>query len=136
MARRAEYPERGLFSSREAAVSKARTESIYSFYPIGITHESGRPGKTGSGKDPCSAVVIEAGDVPTIGVNPPRGFGTDSRPVRSTLAALGSLRTATYAIGPMTRLGVRSKADGEKLNHERGVRPLAVNTSRDGVEPR
>ena len=81
-------------------------------------------------------MVLEAGDVPMIGANPPRGSGTDDHPVRSTLAAVGSLHTATYAIGPMTRLGVRSKADGEKLNHERGVRLLAVNTSRDGAEPR
>ena len=42
----------------------------------------------------------------------------------------------TYAIGPMTRLGVQLKTDDEKLNHERGVRPLAVNTGGDGAKPR
>ena len=42
----------------------------------------------------------------------------------------------TYAIGLMTRLGVRLETDDEKLNHERGVRPLAVKTSGDGAEPR
>ena len=49
---------------------------------------------------------------------------------------MGSLYAAMYAIGPMTRLGVRLRTDDEKLNHERGVRPLAVNTSGDGAEPR
>ena len=70
------------------------------------------------------------------GANPSRGFGTDIHSVRSTLAAVGSLHTATYATGSMTRLGVRLKTDDEKLNHERGVRPLAVNTGGDGAKPR
>ena len=65
MARRAEYVETRLLRTREAAVSKARRELIYSFYPIGITHESGRPGKTESGEIPCSAVVLEVGDTLT-----------------------------------------------------------------------
>ena len=52
MARRAGCIERCLSGSREAAVSKARSESIYSFYPIGLTVESGRPGKTEFGKCP------------------------------------------------------------------------------------
>ena len=64
MARRAGCIERCLSGSREAAVSKARTELIYSFYPIGLTVESGRPGKTGSGKYQYSAVVLKEGDVP------------------------------------------------------------------------
>ena len=42
----------------------------------------------------------------------------------------------TYITGPMTRLGDRLETDDEKLNHERGVRPLAVNASGDGAEPR
>ena len=53
-----------LSGSREAAVSKARTELIYSFYPIGLTIESGRPGNTESGKYQYSAVVLKEGDVP------------------------------------------------------------------------
>ena len=64
MARRAGCPETGLSSSREAAVSKARTELIYSFYLMVLTIESGRPGKTGSGKSQYSAVVLKEGDVP------------------------------------------------------------------------
>jgi hypothetical protein len=71
-----------------------------------------------------------------IGANPSGGFGTDIHSVRSTLAAVGSLHTATYATGSMTRLGVRLKTDDEKLNHKRGVRPLAVNTGGDGAKPR
>ena len=53
-----------LSGSREAAVSKARTELIYSFYPMVLAIESGRPGKTGSGKPQYSAVVLKEGDVP------------------------------------------------------------------------
>jgi hypothetical protein len=53
-----------LLRSREAAVSKARTELIYSFYPMVLAIESGRPGKTGSGKPQYSAVVLKEGDVP------------------------------------------------------------------------
>lgn len=49
---------------------------------------------------------------------------------------MGSLYAATHAIGSMTRLDVRIEGDGEKLNHERGVRPLAVSISGDGAEPR
>jgi hypothetical protein len=53
--------------------------------------------------------------------NPSSRFGTDNHPARPAQAAVGSLHAATYATGPMTRLGF-----GEKLNHERGMRPLAV----------
>jgi len=81
-------------------------------------------------------VVIERVMSQRIGTNPSGGFGTDIHPVRSTLAAVGSLDAVTYPIGPMTRLDVRLETDDEKLNHERGVRPLAVNTSGDGAKPR
>ncbi len=49
---------------------------------------------------------------------------------------MGSLDAVTYPTGPMTRLGDRLETGDEKLNYERGVKPLAVNTSGDGAEPR
>jgi len=43
--------------------------------------------------------------------------------VRSTCAAVGSLRLATVGAGPMTRLGYSSKVwRREELNHERPAR--------------
>jgi hypothetical protein len=53
-ARRAGCVERRSSGSREAAVSKAHQESIYSFYPMRRV-EGGRPGQTGPQAQPwCS----------------------------------------------------------------------------------
>ena len=125
-----------LSGSREASASKTRPGSICGLYPI---HSQGYIGGWAIGKHRVNngpAVMLKWVMSRCVGTNPSGGFGTGIHPVRSTLAAVGSLHTATYATGSMTRLGVRLKTDDEKLNHERGVRPLAVNTGGDGAKPR
>jgi len=102
-ARRAGCIERCSSGSREAAVSKPRNESIYSFYPM-LWRNTGDRDRPGSGP----AVVLEW-VMPTGSANPSGGFGTKDASVRSTWAAVGSLHVATRAAGPMTRLGVRLK---------------------------
>ena len=118
MARRAGCPKTGLSGSREAAVSKARNELIYSFYPIGMVHEYGRPRQT---ERVGSAVILEWVLSRCFGTNPSGGFGTDIDPARSTVAAVGSLHAVTYATGSMIRLGVRSKKPTAKSSTMKGA---------------
>jgi len=61
-ARRAGCVERRSSGSREAAVSKPRQESIYSFYPI-VGSNTGDRDRPGLGP----AVVLEAGDADRVG---------------------------------------------------------------------
>ena len=63
-----------------------------------------------------------------------RPIGCKARQVRLTRAGVGSFPVAT----PRNRRPITSgvpprKADREKLNDERGVKPLPVNDSRDGA---
>ena len=64
-----------------------------------------------------------------------RPNGCKARQVRLTHAGVGSRAVATPTRRRLTTSGVLPrKADHEKLNDERGVKPLPVNPSRDGAE--
>lgn len=69
-ARRAGCVERRSSGSREAAVSKAHQESIYSFYPM-LSRNTGDRDRPGLGP----AVVLKW-VMPTVSANPSGGFGT------------------------------------------------------------
>ena len=90
------------------------------------------------------AVRFKAGaQCPRSIANPPAGFGPKplwpfgckARQVRITRAGVGSRAVATPTRRRASASGVPPiKADHEKLNDERGVKPLPVNDSRDGAE--
>lgn len=90
------------------------------------------------------AVRFKAGErCPRSIANPPAGLrtkaarpiGCKARQVRVTHAGVGSLPVVTPRSRRATGLRSSAKnADREKLNDERGIKPLPVSRSRDGAE--
>ena len=86
---------------------------------------------------------IQSGCAMKYVANPPAGLrtkaarpiGCKARQVRVTQAGVGSLPVVTPRSRRATGLrGSAKNADREKLNDERGVKPLPVSRSRDGAE--
>jgi hypothetical protein len=75
--------------------------------------------------------------MPTGSANPSGGFGTKDAFGSFNLGRRGESAHGNVCSRADDKARCSAeRADSEKLNHERGVRPLAVSASGDGARPR
>lgn len=146
MFRRAWCHESGPPRSREASGSNPRppTGSNLQILSHGVGAPPREYGRTGNTLSCKSAELSDSKRVRRTASKSPGGtrdhsplgpIGCNAREVRVTHAGVGSPAVArpTGRRGDNLR-GSAEKADREKLNDERGIKPLPVSRSRDGAE--